>query len=528
MLSQWADRYPTDFGYTYGYYPELSPAVMQLALANVGVLPPCTDNAFHYCELGFGQGVTLNVLAAGHAAGRFIGTDFNPEHVHFARTLQAASQADVCTYEDSFESFCERPLPEFDFIVAHGIWSWVNPDQWHHLVRFVRERLRPGGVFYLSYNALPGWAKYMPIHELISTVAHHGLPRDIDSGTRLKRALAQAQGVVDQKSGYFEINPQVRERFERLADEDPHYLAHEYLNRHWTPAYFHQVERQLRDAKLTYVCPGNLLGHLDFLELGPGQRAFLNQLESPTLRETARDYLCNRQFRRDLYVKGPVRVSRAEQRDLLMDFAFALRVPAAAISLSVDGLLGTAALDTDLYRAVIARLEENQHRVTPLSELVQDPRLAQHGFDRLYQALFVLAAKGDVAAVKGGDASAPERRCVDDLNAWLLKQATNNLGLPLLVDAVTRGALPANHVEQLYLHGLSRGICSDAALVDHIEAALHRTGRRLEERGAPPGDVETRRALVRDRLRPLLGGRLELLTARGIVSQPQPARPPEP
>lgn len=520
MRSTWADDYPTDFGYTYGTFPELGPAHIQLALANVALLPPATRDGFNYCELGFGQGVTLNVLSSAHPGARFFGNDFNPEHVRFARSMQAASGSDLFTCEDSFEAFCDRDLPEFDFIVAHGIWSWVNPEQWRHLVRFVRERLRPGGVLYVSYNALPGWAKFMPMHELISTMSRLGVPPDAGSGVRLARTLALAKTVVDQNSGYFEINPAAKQRFEQLGGESPHYLAHEYLNQHWTPTYFHQVEQQLREAKLTYACQAHLLSHLDFLELGPGQVEYLRSIESPTLRETVRDFLCNRQFRRDLYVKGPARLSSAEQRQRLLRFAFALRVPARSICLTVSAALGQADLEPKLYGEVIAKLQSNLARATTLQEFISDAELGRHGFGRIYQALFMLVAKGDVAVVGEVATGRDQRPGTERLNAWLLDQATRNLGLPMLLDPVTRGELQIEQVEQLFLHGIEQSVVDEPLLIDYVETMLARTGRRRDARGELPADPTARRTVLARRLEALKSGMLPMLVARGIVRSP--------
>lgn len=517
MQSTWADGYPTDFGYAYGVFPELAPAWMQLALVNAGIRPPSTEPGFRYAELGFGQGVSLAVASCTQPAGEFFGNDFNPEHVQFARTLQAASGSRLSVCEDSFEALCRQEGPPFDFIVAHGIWSWVNPAQWPHLVRFVRERLRPGGVFQVSYNALPGWAKFMPMHDLIATVARLGMPPDIDPATRLARTLELVRGVVEQRSGYFEINAAARERFERLGRENPHYLAHEYLNEHWTPCHFHQVESRLREAKLSYACQADLRHHLDFLELGDAQRRYLAGLDSPTLRETVRDYLCNRQFRRDLYVKGPVRLSGSEQRERLLEFAFAPRVPVEAVELSVTGALGTAELDPALYRALLGVLARDPARALALHQLVADPALGHHGFDAIFQAVFLLVAKGDLGVTNAHEGAA-EHRPAQALNAWIVDQATHNLGLPWLVDVVGGGVLAVEQVEQLFLHGRARGITSDDGLVAHAEHHLRRTGRRHDSHGELARDA----AALRDHLRLRLGafrrGAWPMLVARGVLA----------
>ena len=60
-MTDWSQGYVTDVGYTHGYYHELNPLRMQLALLNAGIKPPEINVA---CELGIGQGVSLNIHAA--------------------------------------------------------------------------------------------------------------------------------------------------------------------------------------------------------------------------------------------------------------------------------------------------------------------------------------------------------------------------------------------------------------------------------------------------------------------------------
>ena len=64
MDAHWTDGYVTDIDYTHGYYPQLNPARLQLAMAAVGLDRPVVRSA---CELGFGQGLSINLHAAASA-----------------------------------------------------------------------------------------------------------------------------------------------------------------------------------------------------------------------------------------------------------------------------------------------------------------------------------------------------------------------------------------------------------------------------------------------------------------------------
>src|SRR3954469_16287533 len=101
-MEDWTSGYVADIGYTYGYYGELNPVSARLALITAGIVPPKVENA---CELGFGQGVSINMHAAASTA-KWWGTDFNPSQAAFARELADASQAGARLSDDSFEEFC--------------------------------------------------------------------------------------------------------------------------------------------------------------------------------------------------------------------------------------------------------------------------------------------------------------------------------------------------------------------------------------------------------------------------------------
>ncbi len=116
-MSDWTAGYVVDIGYTYGYYTELNPQRVKLAFLNQGMVFPEVGIA---CELGFGQGLSVNIHAAASVT-QWYGTDFNPAQAGFARELAAASGADANLYDEAFAGFARRAdLPEFDYIGLHG------------------------------------------------------------------------------------------------------------------------------------------------------------------------------------------------------------------------------------------------------------------------------------------------------------------------------------------------------------------------------------------------------------------------
>ena len=143
-----------------------SPGSASVAALNGFAPPPAED--FDYCELGSGNGDTTATLAAACPRARFVGVDINPEHVAFARGLaRRGGLGNVRFLERDFEALARDALPDFDFVTAHGLLSWISPAKRRALIAFAAAKLKPGGLLYVSYNALPGWAAVEPLRRLM-------------------------------------------------------------------------------------------------------------------------------------------------------------------------------------------------------------------------------------------------------------------------------------------------------------------------------------------------------------------------
>lgn len=172
-----------------------------------------------YCELGSGQGVTANLLAAANPEMEIYATDFNPKHAYNAQELARVSQlSNVHFFDNSFAEFEARnDLPQFNVIALHGIYTWVSQEHQQTIIRFIEKRLKPGGLVYISYNCLPGWAGISPIRHLIQMHAERAigsLPEKIDA------AMAFIERFQETDARYFKSVPSAKERFERIKGDE--------------------------------------------------------------------------------------------------------------------------------------------------------------------------------------------------------------------------------------------------------------------------------------------------------------------
>lgn len=451
-MSDWHAGYTSETSYTYGYYTELNPLRVQLMLLSYGYMPPRISTA---CELGFGQGITVNIHAAASGV-RWYGTDFNPAQTAFAQELAEVADNGAVLSEQSFRDFCGRSdLPDFDFIALHGIWSWISPENQGHIVDFLARKLKPGGVLYISYNTQAGWAAIAPIRELLEQHSRVMSAPGQDIRARVGSAMSFVSRMMDTNPRYLAANPTASLRLKQLGELDPNYLAHEFFNHYWQPQSFSSIRPALNAAKLDFAGSAAFSDHVDVLNLTPEQVAFLSQIPDATFRENTRDFMVNRQFRQDYWVKGGRRLNGYEQTNALRALRVILVAPRQHIAMTVIGVTGEGNLDQAAYDPLFDLMTDFQPHT--IGELEHGLQGKVQDLGALLQMLLVLAHKACVSQVQDDAAIALARPHTDKLNRHLLHQALGRNDLAALASPVTGGGVGVLHLQQLFLLGRLQG-----------------------------------------------------------------------
>lgn len=480
MSTVWNEGYFTDVGYTYGYYREINPVFQRFCLLASGYAAPEPIPGARHCELGFGQGVSVNVHAAANP-GEYVGTDFNPAHAAHANALAAASGSGARLYDDSFEQLLNRTdIGPFDSISLHGIWTWVSRDNHKIITEFARRYLKPGGVFYNSYNCFPGWSPAYPLRQLFALhdrfASHsHGAEQRVDAALKFTEALLAAQ------PNYLKVAPHLPERLKAIMGQNRHYLAHEYFNREWNCMYFTDVVDALAPAKLDYACTAVPLDNINAVNLSNDAVNFLSAIDHPVLREQARDYFINQQFRKDLYVRGVTRLSPTEFRQRMLEARLVLLQTPEAIPLKVTGAAGEASLQSAVYEPIIAAMAAKQFAPKSLRELAQ--AVSDIGWAQVQQAAIVLVGMGVAAPCQPENAARQVQKRCASLNQYLCERARLGSEVDTLASPVTGGGVSVNRFQQLFLLALSQGKKQPAEWAQHAWQLLQAQGQKLVKEG---------------------------------------------
>ena len=479
-MSDWTAGYVTDVGYTSGYYPDLNPLRSRLPLLYAGwALSPVQ----HACELGFGQGVSMNLHAAASDV-QWWGTDFNPSHAAFARSLAGASAAPVHISDEAFHDFCSRTdLPDFDFIGLHGIWSWISDANRAVIVDFLRRKLKVGGVACISYNTLPGWAGFAPMRYLMAKHAEVVGAAGGGSPARVTEALQFADRIVQTNPQYIKAYPQVAQRLKQAAAQDSVYLAHEYLNDHWTPMYFADVHDILGAARLSYACSAQHHDHVSAANLTAQQQEVLQSITNTPLAETVRDFMVNRQFRRDYWVKGPLQLTPLDKLEAFRRQRVQLVHRRTNISLKLALGVNELTLNPAVYNAVLDELAN--HEPCSFGEL--ERRLAPGiPVAVLAEALMVLVGSGHALPVAEGEVAPGVRARCDAINTQLAQMARSDERMVYASSPMTGGGITMGRIPLMFWHALKSGTPkTPAALAQHVWSILNLQGQALYKDGKP-------------------------------------------
>ena len=499
-MSDWTSGYVADIGYTYGYFKELNPTRMRLALLNAGIEPPKQMTA---CELGFGQGLSAAIHAAASDI-QWYGNDFLPSQARFAQSLAKASQSGAQFFDDSFEEFLARDdLPKFDFICLHGVWTWVSEENRQLIMAFIRKNLKVGGVVYVSYNTQVGWAQIMPLRRLL--VQHTQRMGSVGEGTaqRIRASLKFADKLLKTQPLHAQANSQVAPKLQELLSQDPHYLAHEYYNRDWHPMDFADMAETMEQAKMEYASSATYLDLIEPINLSPEQQQLLNEISDVALRENTRDFCVDKKFRKDYWMRGVRELNQLQVVEALRAERVVMTKARGAISLVLEGAIGVADLAADVYDPILDFLADYQPHT--LGEIEQ--AMAGHekiGLQEIVQAMFIFTHRGEIQSAQAQEITDAVAYKAHALNDYLIDMARGQDSIKFLASPVTGGGIEVSRVQQLMMLGYRQGAEDAEKLAQFVWSIYEPQGENLTQYGRPLTTAEENLAELQQRAQDFL------------------------
>ena len=354
-----------------------------------GMTPPSVESA-RVLEIGCASGGNLLPMAESLPNAEFVGVDLSPRQVEEGREdVRKLGLANVRLVAMDITDL-PADLGTFDYIIAHGVYSWVPTPVQEQLLRLCRRHLAPSGIAYVSYNALPGWR----MRSVVRDAMIYHTRGAAEPGLRVQQARAMLEfleeSTRDDVSAYGAMLRTEAERLRRVPD---FYLFHEHLEPVNQPEYFYRFMERAALHELAYLGEAEfsmMLGN----EFGPQVAATLARVAPDVLRrEQYMDFLRNRSFRETLLVRKEVALNRKVSPLRLMS----LRVASKARPVRDPPDLQTPAVEE--FQTPEGRVLATPNRITKAAVVV----LARHWpmavtFDELHVQSRALLAGPDPSA----------------------------------------------------------------------------------------------------------------------------------
>lgn len=300
------------------------------ALATLlGLTPPGLETC-RVLEIGCAAGGNLIPMALSLPGASFVGIDLSAVQVAQGRKLidqlaignVSLRQLDIMDADES--------LGRFDFIIAHGVFSWVPERVQERLLDLTRRLLNPDGIGYVSYNTLPGWYTRSIVRDLMRFHA-------MGFGDLAAR-IEQARAIVELYAQRLPFDNQVfRGEIEHLRGQADHYVLHEYLAEENNAVYFVEFVRRAAQHGLQYLTEAEFVTTLP-ASLGTGVAAMVQEIApEPIRQQQLLDFLHHRAFRQSLLVHDTAKVQRELRGARIRGLRFAGALRAASERPDLEG-----------------------------------------------------------------------------------------------------------------------------------------------------------------------------------------------
>ncbi len=312
-------------------FPQTHPDRLATIATLLG-LRPTAINRCRVLELGCAAGGNLIPMALGLPESTFIGVDLSKVQVDEGLEMVGALGLTNIQLKQQSILDVEPALGKFDYIICHGVYSWVPDHVQDKILNICKDNLAANGVAYVSYNTYPGWHMRGMIRDMLKYHAK----QFIEPAMRVKQARNLldflVKSVTPEDSPYSRLLTGEVEGFRRSSDS---YLFHEHLEDVNEPIYFFQFAERAAARGLKY------LAEVDLRVMVPGNfpaevSNVLHMLSYDLIHlEQYMDFLRNRMFRQTLLCHKNVQANYALRGEQLA--AFHVASPAKPARAPADG-----------------------------------------------------------------------------------------------------------------------------------------------------------------------------------------------
>ena len=349
-----------ELGYKSYPFPFTTPAYLEAYGTLVGLNTPPAKTA-RVLELGATYGGNIISQAVHNPEATFVGIELSQDQVEKGNKIISDAKLDnVSLIQGDIMNFDET-LGTFDYIIAHGFYSWISDEMKDKLLDIISKHLADNGIAYVSYNTYPGWHTMEEVRQLM-LFANRGHD-ELTHKEKVLRGKTVGSLVGSQILNYDNLkerNSKFLGALRSVMQKDDYYVGHDHLEPHNDPCYFYQFNDHLKVHNLAYVCDADLTLSMvrtydesiaDKLEkLAPNSQADQEQYLDFMLDTTFRkSIICKADAAKNLNydVANPEKVNTVPVRTIVNNFVFQILFDEEALEMFENKLV------RDTFQALI-------------------------------------------------------------------------------------------------------------------------------------------------------------------------------
>lgn len=248
----------SELGYKSMPFPYTTPATLEAYAALVGVSAPNPKTA-RVLELGATYGGNIISQALFNPDATFVGIELSQEQVEKGNEVIAnAGLTNVSLIQSDIASIGSE-IGTFDYIIAHGVYSWVDDGVKEALLRLINEHLAEDGIAYVSYNTYPGWHTMEEVRQLMMFSNRDKTQFNHKEKVLHGKTIGSIVGSQILKyDNLKERNSKFLGALRSVMQKDDYYVGHDHLEPNNDPVYFYQFNDHLAAHNLAYLCDADL------------------------------------------------------------------------------------------------------------------------------------------------------------------------------------------------------------------------------------------------------------------------------
>lgn len=277
-------------------FPQSTPEHLEAVASLFGLNSPAIATAT-VLELGCASGGNLLPFAARNPEATTVGVDLSKVHIEQANAVLKRMELTNVRFEQKDLSDITASFGTFDYIICHGVYSWVPEEVQEAIHRIARECLSKTGICYISYNTYPGWKAREIVRD---AMLFRGGDRESADRLRFARGMIDFMHKVARPASALKV---ALDEIKPLIDKSaPYYLLHDFLEPYNIPVYFNRFMERANTGKMAYLAEAAVAPMFASNYGSDIAEPLLKECSTQVVLEQYLDFISNRPFRQTLLV----------------------------------------------------------------------------------------------------------------------------------------------------------------------------------------------------------------------------------